>query len=499
MREAIVKLIYKKGKHNDLKNWRPISLLNTDYKILSKILALRLTPLFQKHILPNQNAGLPKRRIENIHLEMQALLEMAEQKNEKIGIMSIDFQKAFDTLSHQLIMQIMKKLRLGPIMAGFVELLYNNIHSKIEINGKNTQKIQIKRGIRQGCPLSMALFILCTDVFTRKIIQNELIKGITFQKINFKIAQFADDTTFGFHNECDIKHIMTELEDFEKISGLKINPEKTQIIVTDSLLKQKIQERFPTFKIQDKLKILGINFYIDQKNNKKNWIDIIPKIKGIVQDHENRRLTIFGKIQIIKTLIIPLLIHIARLIIPSEKITKEINQILFKFLWNNYSIEQLSRKKLIAEYKDGGITMVDLQSKIDTCFVEKIKYLHNIEKANAIWKQWALYNLFYKIKTINPKLFDNNKPHSLMGNSTWNRTFQIFMKLKKFEIDWENVEHKNIYLRLKELTSTKIEILSLNKKIITWKNINLQDKKIKQLFTNEEKEIIYRIATKAFK
>ena len=99
------------------------------------------------------------------------------------------------------------------------------------------------------------------------------------------------------------------------------------------------------FKIQDKLKILGMNFYIDQTNNKNNWLDIIPKIKGIVQDHENRRLTIFGKIQIIKTLIIPLFIHIARLVIPSEKITKEINQILFKFLWNNYPIEQLSRKK----------------------------------------------------------------------------------------------------------------------------------------------------------
>ena len=108
--------------------------------------------------------------------------------------------------------------------------------------------------------------------------------------------------------------------------------------------------------------------------------------------------------------------------------------------------------------------MVDLQSKIDTCFVEKIKYLHNIEKVNAIWKQ-PLYNLFYKIKTINQKLFDNNKPHALMGNSTWNRTFLIFMKLKKFEIDWANVEYKNIYLRLKELASTKIEILRIIGKI----------------------------------
>ena len=119
--------------------------------------------------------------------------------------------------------------------------------------------------------------------------------------------------------------------------------------------------------------------------------------------------------------------------------------------------------------------MNDLQSKVDTCLVEKIKYLYNIEKVNAIWKQWALYNLFYKIKSINPKLFNNNKPHSLTGNPTWNYTFKIFMKLKIFEIDWGNVKHKNIYLRLKKLISGKIEILNQNNKIITWNKINLQN------------------------
>ena len=61
MREAIVKLLHKKSDFKNLKNWRPISLLNTDYKILSKIIVNRLTPLFEKHILPQQNAGLPKR------------------------------------------------------------------------------------------------------------------------------------------------------------------------------------------------------------------------------------------------------------------------------------------------------------------------------------------------------------------------------------------------------------------------------------------------------
>ena len=63
MKEAVVRLIFKKGSRLRIKNWRPISLLNTDYKILSKIIVNRLTPILQNYISPQQNAGLPKRHI----------------------------------------------------------------------------------------------------------------------------------------------------------------------------------------------------------------------------------------------------------------------------------------------------------------------------------------------------------------------------------------------------------------------------------------------------
>ena len=96
MKEATIKLLYKKNDHKNLKNWRPISLLNNDYKILSKIIVNRLSPLLQNSILPQQNAGIPGRKIENVHYNIQAILEMAEQWGEKIILMTVDFEKAFD-------------------------------------------------------------------------------------------------------------------------------------------------------------------------------------------------------------------------------------------------------------------------------------------------------------------------------------------------------------------------------------------------------------------
>ena len=499
MREAIVKLLYKKNDHKNIKNWRPISLLNTDYKILSKIIVNRLIPIFENYISPQQCTGLPGRRIENIHYNIQALLEMANQKNENLAIMSIDFEKAFDKISHQFIFKIMEKLKLGKIVTEFIKLLYNDIFSKIEINGALTKKIRIKRGIRQGCPLSMLLFIICTDVLTRKIIKNEKIKGITFQKVNFKIAQYADDTTFVFQNTEEIKIIFNELDFFEKFSGLKINAEKTQILATSTQLKNAITNKYPLFKLQDKLKILGITFYLKPENNTQNWLNIIPKIKAIIRQHENRNLTIYGKNQIIKTLLMPLTINIARIFPPTSNIIKEINSLLFKYLWQNYPFEQLARKKLIAEKHEGGISMMDIESKFDTCFVEKIRYLTNLDKAHYIWHQWSFYNLFYKLRHINPKLYDNFKPHALFGNCNWNKTFNIFLKLKKFNLNWANITHKEIYLKLKDLSSKKTEIISINKKVIPWNKILCNNKKFKHKINNKERETIYRTVHNAFK
>ena len=125
-------------------------------------------------------------------------------------------------------------------------------------------------------------------------------------------------------------------------------------------------------------------------------------------------------------------------------------------------------------------------SELTTCFVEKIKYLTNLDKAYFIWHQWSFYNLFYKLRHINRKLYDIFKPHALYGNCNWNKTFNIFLKLKKFNLNWANITHKEIYLKLKDLSSKKTQIISLNKKVISWNKIICNTKKFKYKINNKE-------------
>ena len=201
MKQTIIKLLYTKNDRLLLKNWRPTSLLNTDYKILSKILSNRITPILNKIISSNQKCGLPGRKIDHLLYIVQAIIEIAKQNSEKFGLILTEFEKAFDRLSHEFIFKMLKELGFGKIMLQWFELLYKNNISSIEINGAYTLPIKMKRGIKQGCPLSMLFFITAAEALTRKTETNSQISGFTYQNIETKILQYADDTSFFFNDQ----------------------------------------------------------------------------------------------------------------------------------------------------------------------------------------------------------------------------------------------------------------------------------------------------------
>ena len=105
---------------------------------------------------------------------------------------------------------------------------YNDIKSSVIVNGKISQSFFVKRGCRQGDPISPYLFILCAEVLACKIREDEKIKGIQIGNANFKISQFADDTNFLLNGDrSSFEQLFTQLDKFEQISGLRLNHGKT--------------------------------------------------------------------------------------------------------------------------------------------------------------------------------------------------------------------------------------------------------------------------------
>ena len=227
-RRGIITLFPKKDKDRlYLKNWRPISLLNLDYKILTKILANRVIKALPDLIDADQT-GYIKGRYIGCNIRTIEDIIIYTRNNTVSGILLlIDFEKAFDTVSWNFINKCLEAFNFGPKFRNYISYLYNDISTAIINNGNISSWFSLGRGVRQGCPISPYLFILCVEVLVCKIRQDPSIKGIVIDRKEIKLSQLADDTTTFLKDTDSLEQLLYTLSEFEKCARLKTNASKT--------------------------------------------------------------------------------------------------------------------------------------------------------------------------------------------------------------------------------------------------------------------------------
>ena len=151
--EAIIILIPQETeKLDELKYWRPISLLCTDYKILAKINSNRLKKILPEIMSIEQNCLVPQRTIFNNLFLIRDLIKYTTEKNNNFYLVQIDQEKAFDKTDRPFLFKTMEKLGLSKTFINFIEVLYKQNTSTIKNNGYLSENISMLRGLRQGCP-----------------------------------------------------------------------------------------------------------------------------------------------------------------------------------------------------------------------------------------------------------------------------------------------------------------------------------------------------------
>ena len=172
--QAIITLIPKqKDKLEYLKYWKPISLLCTDYKILTNILANRLKQILPDIISQEQNCTIPQTTIfNNLFLTRDLIIYAKEEKN-KFYLLQIDQEKVFDKIDRPFLYQTMEKLGFSKNYIELIEILYKENNSIISNNGFLAETFSLHRGLRQGCPLSLPLYVVQGEITTENINKND--------------------------------------------------------------------------------------------------------------------------------------------------------------------------------------------------------------------------------------------------------------------------------------------------------------------------------------
>jgi exonuclease III len=169
-RLSFISLICKDNNNSEnLRNWRPISLCCVDYKILTKVLSMRLGNVLENIIHSDQTCSIKGRTIfDNVHL-LRNVQDYVEQKQMGCGIVSLDFEKAFDRVEHTFLQRVLHAFGFGDTFCNWVDAIYTNIYSSVIVNNFVSNPFLLTRGVRQGCSLSPLLFVLVLEPLLIKI------------------------------------------------------------------------------------------------------------------------------------------------------------------------------------------------------------------------------------------------------------------------------------------------------------------------------------------
>ena len=448
-RQGLINLIPKKDKDlRNLKNWRPISLLNSDYKIIAKLLSNRIKPALQELINPDQVGYMTERFCgENTRL-IADIIEYLKIHNTPGFILLADFEKAFDTVNWDFLFTILDKHNFGPNFQTWIKILYNNITSCISNNGYISDNFPLGQGIRQGCPLSALLFLLIAEKIANIVRANNNVNGFVFDDEHIKLCQLADDMTLFLSDNDSLRHVLNDFEEFYRYAGLKLNRSKTEAIIVynDGTLFQ--DDSLGITWTNESFKTLGIWFSIksEQEMIKLNVDDKMEKMQTLLNIWSSRQLSLKGKITVLKSLIMPHIIHIASVLFLQPNIIKDIDQMFQKFLWSNKK-SMIAKNVLHQPINKGGLKMINIDFMIRSIKIMWIKRLNN--PCEAKWKHvsWNLLEiqknqLFTKIGFRN--IAKNQIPFYKQVLETWFDFVSVEPTSKKEVLD--ECLYNNVFL-----------------------------------------------------
>lgn len=387
-----IRLIFKKGIKELLRNWRGITLLNVDHKILTKIISSRLRKVLPDIIHVDQTCGIPGRMIfDNLYL-IRDVIHHAQANHVPTWIVSYDIKNAFDTVNHTYLNNVLGKFNFGEKFINFIKLIYTERKVYVMNNGHFAMPVTMERGMTQGCSLSQYLYEIQEEPLAISIRKDNQIHGykIPNQIQESKLTLYADDSDSISTKPGSVQRTINHFKTYEKASGCSLNKPKTKglMIATKQIPDTDFEIEWNPV---EGLKALGVVFFEDTQNeDTRNWNQQLKKAEEKLKVLKYRQLSLKGKVNILNSMILSKGVHLSTVIsMPSDtwcdKDGHGIKQMIFQYLWDNANPEPIQREIIFLPKERGGLGLLNLTQQGQAL---RLKYFFQLTD-NNIDKPWV--------------------------------------------------------------------------------------------------------------
>lgn len=224
-------MIHKVGKERtECSSYRPISVLNINYKLFTSIIAKRLENIIPDLADTDQTGFVKNSQThDNMRRALYLVPNMSNNKSKALAI-SLDAEKAFDSVRWEFLYLVLQRFGFNEEVIRCFKSIYHLPTAQVKINGSLSETIPLKRGCCQGCPLSPTLFALFIEPLAQVIREDTEITGIPIKKIEHKICLYADDVLVTLSNpDSSLPKLMNTLEQFGFYTGYKLNIPKPKL------------------------------------------------------------------------------------------------------------------------------------------------------------------------------------------------------------------------------------------------------------------------------
>ena len=360
--KGVITLLKKGGRHiwEGLDDYRPITLLNTELKILARVLANRLQRVISDLIGPEQTFAVKRRSIQdNLHL-IREVLEGIEDDTEA-ALISLDQSKAIDRVDHWFLASVLETAGFKPEFRRWISMMYHNPQAVVQMKGRRSRVFAIERSVRQGCPLSPLLYVLALEPLLRRLRderKSPSLRGIPFVgSLAARVSAFADDITVFVSRRLDIKTVKEAVVEYERIAGAKVNFDKSEGL---RLVAWRGSNTLPgPFRWSDgPIPILGVWFWPNLQLE-RNWSEVQTKVNAQVGIWLSRRLSLKGRAEACATYVFPLILYrLAVFPLPKER-RLALQQSLSRLLCGG-ARPMVRRQVFIQRTRNGGLGMPHL-------------------------------------------------------------------------------------------------------------------------------------------